>query len=113
MKLHLAFCSCLFFVLSACYYDKAEELYPNNYNQTDTSAATYAAHIAPLINTKCMNCHNTTAPILGDYSKLKIIIDNGSFNNRVMVQKNMPPSGLSISELSKIQKWLNAGALNN
>ncbi len=113
MKIYFAIGACLFLFLSACYYDKAEELYPSNYNQTDTTAATYTAYMAPLISSKCMSCHNVTAPILGDYSKLKTIINNGTFNTRVMVQKNMPPSGLTSTELAKIQKWLDAGALNN
>jgi len=101
------------FMMSACYYDKAEELYPSNFNQSDTTAATYTAYITPLINSKCMSCHNATAPILGDYAKLKTIIDNGSFKARVMDQKNMPPGGLTTTAYLKIQKWLDAGAPNN
>jgi hypothetical protein len=44
---------------------------------------------------------------------LKLIVDNGKFNDRVIVQKNMPPSGLTNTELEKIKFWLAAGALNN
>ena len=108
---YIAICLSLF--MSACYYDKAEELYPSNFNQNDTSAVTYSAYIAPLINSKCMGCHNATAPVLGDYAKLKTIIDNGKFKDRVLVKKDMPNGGLSAADCVKIQKWLDAGALNN
>jgi uncharacterized membrane protein len=113
MKIHTALGVFFCLLVSACYFDKAEELYPSNYNQTDTSAATFTNFVAPLINNKCMNCHNVTPPILGNYSKLKLIVDNGKFNERVIVQKNMPPSGLTNTELEKIKQWLAAGALNN
>jgi hypothetical protein len=109
----LAVCICL--MMSACYYDKAEELYPSNFNQNDTGAVTYTNYIAPLITSNCASsgCHATKFPILGDYPKLKTIIDNGTFKNRVMVQRNMPPGGLTASAYVKIQKWLDAGAPNN
>jgi len=78
----------------------------------------YTIHIKPIIDANCLSsgCHNSGS-VNGDftaYSGLKSKADNGSLNNRVLEQRNMPLSDeLSMDELKKIKCWLNSGALNN
>jgi hypothetical protein len=61
-------------------------------------------------NDNCQNCDFTV------YSNLKIKVDGGKFTERVLVQKNMPPSystgptSLDPCTLNKLQVWINAGA---
>lgn len=105
--------------ITSCYYDKEETLYPSTSN-CDSTQFTYNATIAPMLQTRCGSaaCHGAGSPF-GDFSTyngLKAKITSGSFNDRVLVQKNMPPMGsptLSTCDYTKIAKWINAGAPNN
>lgn len=101
----------LIMLLQACYNDKEEELYPNDFNNNaDTSAVTYGGFVQPLIGSKCVGCH----PEYNSFNGLKVVVDNGKFNNRVLVKQDMPPSGpLSPSDRDKLKRWLDAGAPNN
>jgi len=108
----LSYTAGLLLLFSACYFDKEEELYPNDFGAIDTSNVTYSGKIAPIISSSCATsgCH----PDFASYSNLKVRVDNGNFANRVLVKKDMPPSGpLSANQLAQIQKWLNQGAPNN
>ncbi len=80
--------------------------------------SSYSVNIKPIINAHCISsgCHNTnsTNGDFTDYNGLKAQADNGSLNNRVVQQKNMPPSQpLSLDDLTKIKCWTNSGAPNN
>lgn len=101
--------------LSGCYFDNEEELY--GIPTCDTTNVSFTADIQPIINANCVSCHTAGGSAPGDFTTyvgIKSKVDNGSFNNRVLVQKNMPPSGpLSTCEQTKIQKWIDNGALNN
>lgn len=97
--------------LAACYKDKEELLYPNQFGGGDTSTViTYNGFVKPLVNTRCVACHAG----YGDYAGLKVIVDNGKFNDRVIVKKDMPSGGsLDATQIAKLDKWLKAGAPNN
>ncbi len=72
----------------------------------------YETDIKPLVLSKCASCH-PSAGGPGDYSvsaDVKAVVNNGKFENRVLIKKDMPPSGLSQSELDKIQRWMDQGA---
>lgn len=102
---------------TACYFDNEEEMYGPV--TCDVTNVTYSKDILLIINTSCATagCHVTGGSGPGNfttYAGVKAKVDNGSFANRVLVQKNMPPSGpLSDCNIAKIQKWINDGALNN
>lgn len=103
---------------SSCYYDKEEELYPNN-GVCDTTSISYATNIEPIIDGKCATsgCHvggGSGNGIFDSYNAVKAKVDNGSFANRVLVVKDMPPSGLLTEcQLKWIELWIAAGAPNN
>jgi hypothetical protein len=104
-------------LLSSCYYDKEEELYPNS--NTDTiSVAKWGAHIKPIMDANCATsgCHAAggQSPDLSTYQ--------GVFNSKDRVKARavdgnpspMPASGLmNAGNRDKIAKWIAAGAKND
>lgn len=104
-------------LLSACYYDNEEELYGNE--PCDTTNVTYSGTIEPIIQSSCATpgCHVTGGSANGyfeSYANVKAKVDNGSFENRVVVQRDMPPGAqLNDCQILVIQQWLADGAPNN
>jgi len=84
----------------------------------DSLNTKFTAVIMPIIQANCAtpNCH-VSGFSFGDfttYDGVKAKVDNGSFNNRVIIQKNMPPSvPLPDSLLQKIDCWVQKGARSN
>ncbi len=101
---------------AACTYNNEEELFTER--PCDTTPATYAADIAPIIQLNCAisGCHvaNRQFPNLSDYAgvqqhaaRIKIRTANGT----------MPPSSsgknLTVRQINQISCWVDGGALNN
>ena len=88
--------------------------------ETCDSVISYSMDIVPIILAKCSGhaCHDATSGN-GDYAMyadIKLKADDGQLKNRVIVLKNMPPSGsplLSDAEISQIRCWIQQGAPNN
>jgi hypothetical protein len=86
--------------------------------ETDCTKVTYSGDIKAIINKSCSlsGCHNTGSGN-GDFTThagLKAKSDNGTLRNRVLVKKDMPPSGaLSSEELAKIDCWIKNGSPDN
>lgn len=101
---------------------------PNDTNCTvgcDTTHFTYAASIAPMLNSYCYSCHATASAassgggiVLETYSgvltqalngKLLGDLQHASGNNA------MPLGGSQLSDckITQVRKWIQAGALNN
>lgn len=103
--------------LISCYNDNEEDLYGPV--SCDVSAITYANDVLPIINASCATtgCHVSGGSGPGDftnYNDLKLKVDNGTFETRVLVDKNMPPNTpLSNCDLQILQAWIDNGALNN
>ena len=113
----LFFLSVLIFILHSCYYDKEEEIYgPVTCDVTDV---TYSSHVAPIINSSCATtgCHVSGGSGPGNFTVFNELIakvNNGSFENRVLIQQTMPPnSELSECDLQTLEIWINNGAPNN
>lgn len=108
-------------VLQGCYYDNEEDLYQNYYaqNKCDTANVSFAQDIQPIIQGNCATtgCHvagGSGPGIFTNYAGLMEKVNNGSFENRVLVQRTMPPnSSLSDCQLQLLRAWLNAGAPDN
>jgi mono/diheme cytochrome c family protein len=103
-------------VLTSCYYDKKELVYPTN--NCDTLTTTYTKDIAPLMATNCTSCHSANNPsggiMLDTYAETK----NANFNNKLLnsvlqngLASNMPQGAPKLSDcsLNKIQSWINKG----
>ncbi len=109
-------------VVSGCYYDSTEYLYPAQATTCDTTNITYSGTINPIIIDKCNSCHSIAGP-LGNtttegYSNLKKLADNGKLYGSVSHSKGyvaMPNDGsnLSACQILYIKLWVNAGAPNN
>jgi len=89
-------------LLFSCRKDKIEDV------QCDGSNPTYTGQIRAIINANCTNsnCH----PGYSTYAGLEGILQNGSFEQEVLIDQTMPRNGtLSSSELSKIKCWVENG----
>lgn len=103
---------------SSCYYDVESELYPGEFCNVPEEVS-YSESIQPIISNSCATtgCHiqGGVAPgILDNYDQVKDVVDAGSFGQRVLVDKDMPPSApLGSCDLLIIEKWIAQGAPNN
>lgn len=97
-----------------CYYDNEEELYPKDPDACDTANVSFAADILPIIQGNCAGCHPGSGGFpLENYAQVKAKVDNGSFNLRVLITQDMPPSSanqLNTCQKLLIQSWLAKGA---
>lgn len=88
----------------------------------DSNQFKYAANIAPMMNTYCVGCHGGTAPS----GNINLSIYNGvrqqALSGRLVGSVShapgfsaMPKSAnkLSACQIAQINKWVNAGSLNN
>lgn len=112
-------------LLSGCYYDKKEILYPRQANGCDTVKATYSRIVAPIITSNCLGCHSSkTAASMGGgydlegYDKLAPYAGQNGLLIRTITHDPgvapMPPSGkLSDCEITEVTTWVNEGAVNN
>lgn len=108
--------------LSACYYDNEEELYPKN--ECSTSNMKFSVDVAPLISLTCLSagCHNANDHLgninLEGYENIKINAMSSRFFGALRHQSGfiaMPNGRAKLTEcsISKIEAWVNQGALNN
>ncbi len=103
-------------VISSCYYDNEEELYPGEII-CDTDSLSYNADIATIINTKCAlpACHGGTQnPSFSDFNAVSQ--NAGRIKVRAVEQMTMPPSSvtpLSECEIKQLESWINNGAPQN
>lgn len=112
-------------MISSCYYDKEELLYPGSANGpcTDTTGiASYTQKVTPILRQYCYSCHASGFPSgniqMGTYTADKVIAQNGKLFgsiNHSAGYSPMPQSGgkLSNCQLSVIKKWIDEGMLNN
>lgn len=112
---------------AGCYYDKYDELHPSTSASgcDTTSVMSYAANIAPILNTNCgtnNSCHgssNTSAIDLSAYAGTHAVASNGKLVSCIVWDGNasqMPQGStnqISICDQTKIKKWVAAGAPNN
>lgn len=113
-------------ILNACYYDKADSIYPSTSTTVcDTLNITFANQVATILTNNCNNCHGAaTANSIGaginlsTYAAAKPYITNGSLLNSILQNGKAAPmpknaTKLSSCNISVIQSWINKGALNN
>lgn len=111
----------LAFLISGCYYDIEEELYPGE-QMCDTLSVTYSSNIAPLIQNNCLQCHsiaaNSGGVTLEGYTNLKAYADNGKLLGVIRheagfspMPKNAPK--LNDCDIAAIEKWISNGSPDN
>lgn len=107
-------------VLSACYYDVEEEIYPTI--ECDNSNVSYSEVILGIISNNCYECHNAAANFgnvtLEGYAALKTYVDSGQLLGVIRHESGYSPmpknrSQLVACEIEKIENWIADGAPNN
>jgi hypothetical protein len=110
------------FMISSCYYDNVEDLYPYASSACDTTNVTYSQTIAPIMAANCNVCHSTAIAngnvITDTWKGLSIVAKNEQLWNAVDWTdgiNNMPQAGSKLSDcnLAKINIWIKAGSLDN
>lgn len=107
-------------IVSGCYYDVEEEIYPTL--ACDTTAVTYSGTIIPILENNCYSCHSAAANFgnitLEGYDKLNAYVDNNQFIGAIRheagfspMPKNQPQ--LVECDLQKIEAWIADGAPDN
>jgi mono/diheme cytochrome c family protein len=88
----------------------------------DTTMATYAATVAATMSSNCTGCHNTASPgggiDLSTYAGVRAQALNGRLIGSMAFAAGysaMPKGGnkLADCQITQVQKWIQAGALNN
>ncbi len=110
----------LSFILSSCYYDNEDDLYPFDPEQScDTLNITYTNTVKAVLDISCVSCHKTSNPsggvLLDSYSDVKVVADNGRLfgsMNHDPGYSPMPQGGnkLGDCDLKKIKAWINEGS---
>ncbi|MBS1637039.1 MAG: hypothetical protein JST26_14065 [Bacteroidetes bacterium] len=117
-------------LLSSCYKDKYEELYPaiglSTASCDTTAVPSFSTDIMPILNTSCgttdNSCHSASATSgtnLTTWAGVKISAHNGSLVGDITFDPsyNPMPKGASTKidncSINKIIKWVNSGYPNN
>ncbi len=108
-------------LLSSCYYDKEEILYPAV--PCDTSKVTYSGQILNTLSSNCLSCHGGTAISgggiqLGTYNAVKTQALNGKLMGVITQAPGftaMPQGAAKLQEcrIAEIRTWIRNGAPNN
>jgi hypothetical protein len=109
-------------ILSGCYYDTEETLYPTKNKTCDTTSVTYAGTIKPIMEQYCVGCHSGASASAGvelaTYDGTKASGLDGSLYGSVAYDPNwskMPKGGNQIESCAQtqIKIWVDAGCPNN
>ena len=77
---------------------------------------TYAAHLQPVFEAKCIGCHNgSQSPNLSNYNQVKLACTNGGVICRIEGSCGgiMPPSGkMPQATIDMITRWTDNGCPN-
>ena len=88
----------------------------------DANVFTFSGAIKPMLDTKCVGCHSATSPggniNLSTYAAVRTVALNGKLYGSIAHQPGfsaMPKNGTKLSdcEITQVQRWIAAGALNN
>jgi hypothetical protein len=111
-------------LLSTCYYDSEEYLFPQVNNQCDTTSFTFSTDVKPILENNCYSCHSNSSASLGggikleDYADVKVQASNGHLMGSIEHSSGFSPmpqgtAKLDDCKITIIRKWIDAGMLNN
>jgi hypothetical protein len=124
----LSFLSIAFLALliTGCYYDKAELVYPPTTGTScdTTTTMKYSTDVVSILQANCYVCHSGNAGAgagykLDTYTGVKLMADNGRLVRAIMhtgpSNTHMPQGGAKLPEcnIAKIRTWIRMGTLNN
>lgn len=118
INLRLLAIACMLALAVSCSYDNLDEYYSDVI--CDTIDVSFSESVFPIIERNCLGCHfdgNSIGVELTTYTKIKDKVDEGKILGNIQHApgfKPMPPnSKLDDCSVSKIEIWINEGALNN
>lgn len=88
----------------------------------DANVFTYSGAVKTMLDTKCVGCHSATNPggniNLSTYASVRTVALNGKLYGSIAHQTGFSPmpknsAKLSDCEITQVQRWIAAGALNN
>jgi ribosomal protein S16 len=91
-------------------------------NVCDTTAFNYAADVAPILSNFCNGCHGGSFPsdgiITSSWASLQAIVNDGRLLGSIQHASGFSPmpkgsAKMNSCNITKIRKWIQAGALNN
>ncbi|MEO1448050.1 MAG: cytochrome c [Bacteroidota bacterium] len=111
-------------LLSSCYYDNEEDLYPvvGTDPVCDTTDVSYAATVLPILEENCIGCHSGANPSgnvgLDSYDKVVASANSGNLYGSIAHLdgfSKMPKGGDKIPDcdIEQIKSWIDAGTANN
>ncbi len=119
MKVLITFSTLVLILLSSCYYDSKEFLYPTlNSACTDTiSPVVFEGAIFKILNENCTSCHSGALPkgniLLDTYANVKVQVDNGQLLGSILhtgeyTGTKAMPQGYILSDCSiqSIKIWI-------
>ena len=105
-------------LMSSCYYDNKEELYPELENDCDVTVHDYTNGVQPILANNCLGCHSSSsAPIAGGnidlegYTNVKAAAESGQLLGSIKHESGyspMPKGGGKIDDCSilVIEEWI-------
>lgn len=111
--------------VTGCYYDSEEKLYYEVSTTCDLSNVTFGATVKPILQASCLSCHSNAKAAkdgagikIENYSDVQTLAKSGvlmAVINHKPGNSPMPLGGSKLSncEISKLQKWIDNGTLNN
>lgn len=115
----VALCTITVILVQSCYYDNAVDLYPNG---CITVGQSYEMNIEPILERECVTCHNDFSQQGGvnliGYGNVIEYVASGVLLGTIRHDEGfvpMPGNGGKISscDISKIESWIEDGALDN
>ena len=110
-------------LLSGCYYDNEEALYPTLSSGCDTTNVTFAGSIVPILSANCYSCHsNANAAQFGENIRLESYADVKQNLDRLYGAvtwqpgySQMPKNSAQLSDcaIRTIDIWIQQGAPDN
>jgi hypothetical protein len=111
-------------LLSTCYYDSEEYLFPRTDNNCDTTNVTFALSVKPILQNSCYPCHSNSTSALGrnirleDYTDVAARVSDGHLMGSISHTSGYIPMPQGAPKLEEckiviIQKWIESGFPNN
>src|SRR5690606_9657481 len=103
-------------LLVSCTTEKFDVFKQSNQYSCDTTLVSYQVDIVPLLQSKCIYCHNETFETANfkTYEGIKAKAENGKLYQQVVDLKKMPQNDtLSKQQIQLIDCWISQGYLNN
>jgi Planctomycete cytochrome C len=120
IRLLLAGCLSIMWMVSSCVSNVEEELYPPD--NCDTAQVTFMLTVVPILELQCYECHSGDEPIsnipLDNYEGVKKKADDGTLIGAIRHRENFSPMpenspALPECDIQKMERWVANGAPDN